>query len=64
MCNEDCQPPVSDHTYTDWEIRLNKADIAFQNTFGVSQGATYEGMTMEEEGKVWKIQKIFIPKVA
>ncbi|KAJ2988689.1 hypothetical protein NUW58_g3844 [Xylaria curta] len=63
-CNQNCQPTVSDHTYVDWEVRLSKADPAFRNTFGVNQGATYEGVTSEQNGQVWKISKIFIPKMA
>ncbi|KAL0937044.1 uncharacterized protein CTRU02_209260 [Colletotrichum truncatum] len=62
-CNKDCATTVSEHTYVDWEIRLDKADPNFADTFGVSQGATYTGMTSEQGGKIWKIAKIVIPKM-
>ncbi|RYC65656.1 hypothetical protein CHU98_g516 [Xylaria longipes] len=54
----------NDRTYVGWEVRLDKPDTSFQDTFGVIRGATFEGVTMEQNGQVWKIEKIFIPKMS
>lgn len=60
-CNDGCTGTIAAQTYEDTTITLLEADPTFGDTIASAAGATYEGLSSSEGGKVWTISKINIP---
>ena len=62
-CNDGCSGTIAQQTYENTVITLAGADRDFGKTIGVSQGATYEGLTVSADGKTWTIAKMNVPSM-
>ncbi|KAH8112263.1 hypothetical protein DFH11DRAFT_516502 [Phellopilus nigrolimitatus] len=73
-CNDDCAMTVSPQTYTNTTIVLDSADPAWGETavvgsaiygggtFGTILQTVVNGLTSSQDGKVWSVAEIMIPR--
>ncbi|KAG8164385.1 hypothetical protein KVR01_006303 [Diaporthe batatas] len=62
-CNAGCSPTVAEQRYIDTEITLAGSDPNFGKTISTAQKATYSGLSNSQNGKVWTIKEIVVPKM-
>ncbi|KAH8765990.1 hypothetical protein F5883DRAFT_420458 [Diaporthe sp. PMI_573] len=62
-CNNGCSPTVAEQRYIDTEITLAGSDVDFGKTISTAQKSTYSGLSSSQNGKVWSIKEIVVPKM-